>query len=106
MKIIPLMYIALAMLLTSYLAPTPTHGFTFDTRDGLVANLLYMPINDMIAVICLLATIAVVSAHEGHVHSHSPAPAPGPASSAVVSATNMFTGLAFAAVALVVGLNH
>ncbi|ESQ46887.1 hypothetical protein EUTSA_v10028231mg, partial [Eutrema salsugineum] len=58
-----------------------------------------------IAVICVLATIAAVSAHEGH--SHSPAPAPGPASSsAVVSATNMFTGLAFAAVALVLGLNH
>lgn len=58
-----------------------------------------------IAVFCLLATIAAVSGHEGHVHS--PAPAPGPATnSAVVPTTNMFTGLAFAAVALVLGLNH
>ncbi|WZY89032.1 hypothetical protein YC2023_045767 [Brassica napus] len=55
-----------------------------------------------IAVFCLLATIAAVSGHEGHVHS--PAPAPGPATnSAVVPTTNMFTGLAFAAVALVLG---
>ncbi|AED94588.1 arabinogalactan protein 24 [Arabidopsis thaliana] len=59
-----------------------------------------------IAVVCLLATMAVVSAHEGH-HHHAPAPAPGPASSStVVSATNMFTVLAIAAVALVVGSNH
>ncbi|CAD5333599.1 unnamed protein product [Arabidopsis thaliana] len=50
--------------------------------------------------------MAVVSAHEGH-HHHAPAPAPGPASSStVVSATNMFTVLAIAAVALVVGSNH
>ncbi|XP_018481851.1 arabinogalactan protein 24 [Raphanus sativus] len=60
-----------------------------------------------IAVFCLLATIAAVSAHEGHVHNHSPAPAPGPATnSAVVPTTNMFAGLAFSAVALVLGLNH
>ncbi|CAL9221407.1 unnamed protein product [Arabidopsis halleri] len=59
-----------------------------------------------IAVVCQLVTIAVVSAQEGHRH-HAPAPAPGPASSStVVSATNMFTVLAFAAVALVVGSNH
>ncbi|VVB09431.1 unnamed protein product [Arabis nemorensis] len=58
-----------------------------------------------IAVVCLLATIAVVSGHEGH--HHAPAPAPGPAaSSAVVASTNMFTGLAFVVVALVAGLNH
>ncbi|EOA18642.1 hypothetical protein CARUB_v10007216mg [Capsella rubella] len=58
-----------------------------------------------IAVVCLLATMAVVSAHDGH--HHAPAPAPGPTSSStVVSATNMFTVLAVAAVALFVGSNH
>ncbi|CAN8272959.1 unnamed protein product [Cochlearia groenlandica] len=60
-----------------------------------------------IAMICLLATIAAVSGHAGHVHSPSPAPAPGPAtSSAAGMATNLFSGLAFAAVALIVGFNH
>ncbi|KAF8081304.1 hypothetical protein N665_0893s0002 [Sinapis alba] len=59
----------------------------------------------LIAVFCLLATIAAASGHEGHVHS--PAPATGPAtSSAVVPTTNMFTRLDFAAVALVLGRNH
>ncbi|KAF8093921.1 hypothetical protein N665_0374s0013 [Sinapis alba] len=60
-----------------------------------------------IAVFCLLATITAFSGHEGHVHSPAPAPAPGPATnSAVVLTTNMFTRLDFAAVALVLGLNH
>ncbi|KAF8097315.1 hypothetical protein N665_0291s0024 [Sinapis alba] len=60
-----------------------------------------------IAVFCLLATIAAVSGHEGHVHSLAPASAPGPATkSAVVPTTNMFTRLDFAAVSLVLGLNH
>lgn len=39
MKIIPLMYITLGMLLTSFLAPTPTHGFWFDSNCGEILNL-------------------------------------------------------------------
>ncbi|KFK33074.1 hypothetical protein AALP_AA6G326900 [Arabis alpina] len=58
-----------------------------------------------IALVCLLATMVVVSAHEGHHHAPAPAPAPGPAASSAAS-TNMFTGLAFVVVALVAGLNH
>ncbi|CAH2080106.1 unnamed protein product [Thlaspi arvense] len=60
-----------------------------------------------IALFCLLATIAAVSAQSSRVRSGTAAPAPGPSSSSTLfSATNMFTGLAFAAVALVLGLYH